>query len=559
MPSHAELYDYYCRRSSCHPNSSVTKSLEDMKVGAPLLVVDVSGNYLGQRGLIPVLDLVKNVKTVRMLDVSNNEMGTEQVQHLAYCLALHPSIQILRLRNTGLHDGHADVLQQLVSMNNSLERIDVEGNQLSPSVTAALEDALRRNAETQRTQRVEDLAHAAHLTTKAAKVATLRRSFTATFSGTIAAAESGGYVHYATWWRNPQLSVKTSRSSRVSFVLECTAQQAAGMSSSGGHAVASEGGAAATLAANQMGLMVLRHDGVHRAVQITETTVVAESAVSDNRCVVHAFLDVAESYVVMPFTFNPGRALPFTVTATLINDSTFQEEGWVTIEPLDPRYDWCTHSVDGVWTDENAGGGGHCTTWRRNNMYHLTNNTGRDTGKTGGSPTALKSAALATMYVLLVKQTDPYDVDERAIGVDVVRADSRNATAPPLFYSSDIVCASVQHARTSFVLLKLTLPASEVNVYVVPSTECAGQTGTYSLTVFSSVAVTLSPTAFPHGWRYRVLDGVWDETCCGGCRAECSSWKSNPSVEVRAEDPTQPLIACVTLRSADIQTPQHGG
>lgn len=526
MPSHAELYDYYCRRSSCHPNSSVTAALKRLHDGEALEVVDVSSNYLGQRGLIPVLDLVKNSKTVRTLDVSNNTMGEEQVRHLAYCLALHPGIRHVRLCSTGLNDGHADALLQLLSMNTSLEAVELDGNHLSPSVMARIASALRRNSAMQKQRSAEDGAHAAYLEAKAAKETCTRRSFTASLSGTISAAESGGYVHYATWWRNPQFSVKISRSSRVAFVLECTAADEA----------------AVALAANQMGLMVLRHDGVHRALQITDTTVVAESAVAERRCTIHAHLDAAECYVVMPFTFNPGRALSFAITATMVNEHTAQEEGWVTLEPLDPKYDWCTHTVEGCWTAVNAGGSGSCTSWRRNDMYHITQ-AGAD------SPTASKqSTVAATLYVLLIKAADPYDTDERAIGVDVVYPDPRNAAAPPLFYASDVVCASAPHARTSFVLLKVTLPSPGVDLYVVPSTELAGQTGPYTLTVFSSLTVQLTTSAFPHGWRYRAINSAWDAACCGGCRAECPSWKNNPALEVRLEDAAMPLIACVELR-----------
>ncbi|KPA78115.1 putative Calpain [Leptomonas pyrrhocoris] len=535
MPSHAELYDYYCRRSACHPNSSVQQLLEDS--GSSVLdALDVSGNYLGPRGLLPVLDLVKNTKTIHTLDVSNNELGLDQVQHLAYCLALHPSIRRVRLCNAGLHDGHADVLLQLLFMNTSIEELILEGNYLTPPCLKVLEAALTRNRTAQQLRRTEEKAHAAYLSEKAATSAMTKRTFSAALSGSIPAAESGGYVHFATWFKNPQFCVQMSRASSVSFVLECT-QEDTGV--------------------NQMGLMVLRHDGVHRAVEITDATVVAESPVTDRHCVVHAFLNCEESYVVMPYTFNPGRALQFRLTATLINDRAAQEEGWITLEKLDARYDWCTCSIeDGEWTTANAGGGGRHTTWRRNDMYHLTNcSTDAKTDGSDNRASAATASSLpndgttATIYVVLIKEADPYRNDDRAIGIDVVAHDVHNPNAPPLFYSSDVVCASLPHVPASFALLKVQLPASNLDVYVVPSTELPGQTGTYTLTVLSSIAVQLTQSSFPHAWRYRIMNGIWDETCCGGCRAECLSWKNNPSVEVHVEEVAQPLIACVELRT----------
>ncbi|KPI85324.1 putative calpain [Leptomonas seymouri] len=535
MPSNVELYDYYCRRSACHPNSSVKTFLESTG-RTELETLDVSGNYLGQRGLIPVLDLVKNTKTIQTLDVSNNELGVEQVQHLAYCLALHPNMRSVRLCNTGLHDGHVEVLLQLLSMNKSIEELILEGNHLTPPRIREVEEALAHNRRTQQLRRAEACTHSAYLTEKAATATVAKRTFSAVLSGNIPAAESGGYVHYATWFKNPQFCVQTSRTSRVSFVLECTQDNSG---------------------TNQMGLMVLRHDGVHRAVEIDEMTVVAESPVSEQHCVVEALLNHEESYVVMPYTFNPGHALPFRLTATLINDHTAQKEGWITLERLNARYDWCTCSIeDGAWTAANAGGSGSNTTWRNNDMYHLTNCSkaeAPDSCSSNGTPATMIGALpsdtpTVSIYILLVKEVDPYCNDERAIGIDVMTHGEHHPNAPPLFYSSDVVYASLPHERKTFALLKLQLPASNLDLYVVPSTELPGQTGTYTLTVFSSIEVQLARSVFPHGWRYRVMDGAWDEMYCGGCRAECSSWKSNPSFEVHVERVAQPLIACVEVR-----------
>lgn len=564
MPTNAELYEYYCRRSACHPNSSVKKLLEGSG-SRTLETVDVSSNYLGPRGLLPVLDLVKNTKSVHTLDISNNDLGLEQVQHLAYCLALHPCLRRLILRRTSLQDAHIPVLLQLLDMNSVVEEVDLEDNaSLSTTSLKAVTAALSRSHETQQQRRGVEAAHAAFLTEKAATTCAAamggRRCFSASLVGRISAAKSGGYVHFATWWKNPQFAVTLSRASRVLFVLECTQEDTR---------------------ANQMGLMVLRHDGVHRTIEIRNdgaaaaaaSTVVAESAVGDRRCTVETYLDVAESYVVMPYTFNPGRSLEFRLTATLVNDHVAQEEGWISLEPIDPRYDWCTCAVeDGVWTaGNNAGGSGRHTSWRCNDMYHLTYDADsarlgqheasrhRSSDSSRNESTDEKKSALsaekkpdgeasATIYVLLVKEADPYSNDDRAIGIDVVTHDPYNAAAPPLVYTTDVVCATYPHAAVSFALLQLRLPLSQLDVYVVPSTELPGQTGTYTLTIFSSFAVQLERSVFPHGWRYRALSGVWDEMSCGGCRAECGSWKNNPAVEVHVADVAQPLIACVELR-----------
>ncbi|GET88246.1 calpain, putative [Leishmania tarentolae] len=519
MPSNAELYTYYCRRSACHPNSAVKQYLNGT-ASSPLEVVDVSGNYLGSRGLIPVLDLVKNTKTVHTLDLSNNTMELEHVQHLAYCLALHPCIRTVRLCNDGLHDGHVDALLQLLAENASIEEVRVEGNNLTVASVQALTRALEKSKAVREQRRREEKEHDSYLKSRTPCV---RLSFQARLSDRISAEESGGYIHYATWWRNPQYSVKLSRSSRVSFVLECV------------H----------TEAANQVGMLLMRHDGVHRVVEILADTLVVESSIEDQRCVMEAHLSVDESYVLMPFSFNVGRALDFTLIATLRNNTTSQEEGWITVERLNARYDWCTRTVEAAWTSENAGGAPGCPSWRRNDMYHL-----RCASIPSATGQQQQSSFMATVHVLLMKEADPYENDSREIGLDVVSYDVHNATAPPLLCTPKVVRASLAHQRKTFISLQFSMPVEELDVFVVPSTAEAGQTGTYSITVFSSVLVDFTRSVFPHGWRYRTVTGHWDADCCGGCRQLYQSWKNNPAIEVCVEESAKSLMACVEVHTS---------
>ncbi|AYU78478.1 cysteine peptidase, Clan CA, family C2, putative [Leishmania donovani] len=523
MPSNAELYIYYCRRSACHPNSAVKRYLDDT-ASSSLEVVDVSANYLGTRGLIPVLDLVKNTKTVHTLDLSNNMMELEHVEHLAYCLALHPCMRTVRLCNDGLHDGHVDALLQLLAENASIEHVSVEGNNLTAASVQAIARALEKSKAVRAQRRREEEEHDSYLKSHTPRA---RLSFQARLSDHISAAESGGYTHYATWWKNPQYSVKLSRSSRVSFVLECAHAEAA----------------------NQVGMLLMRHDGVHRVVEILADTLVVESSIEDQRCAMEAHLRMDESYVVMPFSFNVGRAVDFTLVATLRNDHTAQEEGWITVERLNARYDWCMRTVEAAWTSDNAGGGPDCLSWRRNDMYHLTcANTAAAAGQ------QQQPSFMATVHVLLMKEADPYENDSRAIGLDVVTYDVHNATAPPLLCTPEVVRASHSHQRKTFISLQFSMPVAELDVFVVPSTAEARQTGTYSITVFSSVSVDFARSAFPHGWRYRTVTGYWDADCCGGCRQLYQSWKNNPATEVCVEDAAKSLVACVEVHAAEATT-----
>lgn len=502
-----DLYSYYCRRLGCSPNSALADYLRRTE-GGVLTIVDVSSNYVGKRGLIPVLDLVKNTKTVKILDLSNNAMAEAQVQHLAYCLALHPSIELVRLRNTSIHDGCIDPILQLLELNSGIVDVDVADNDLNPASVACIDAQLRRNAEVREKEKLEQKSLAELLTERAAA----RALETAQIHSQISAVNSGGYVHCASWWKNPQYMIHQSHSSRVSIKLELSNGEAA----------------------DQVGFLVMRHDGVHRVIELEGTTIVTESPVDCRKCMVEVYLNSDESYVVMPFSFNPGRAITFTLTAALVHDGGPPRGSWITLDTIDVKYDWSIKSVDAAWMEDTAGGGGHLPTWRLNTAFHLRASSSNEAG-------GLTSTSM--VYILLIAEEDASPDLCKAIGLDVVRPDTKNAGVPPLSCTSDVIRGSYPHEKKPSILLKLRMRVSDLDVYAVPSTLAAGEIGPYTVVVFSTMPIDVEMSVFPHGWRYRRVEGQWESHCCGGSREWYESWKNNPSISVVVEDSSKPLVA----------------
>ncbi|CCW63821.1 unnamed protein product [Phytomonas sp. EM1] len=498
MASLKDLYSYYCRRWNCKPNSGFCAVLDDEYAKHNnkrlLYEVDISNNYLGKNGLFPVLDLVKNCKTVAVLDVSNNRLEHEQLEHLVYCLILHPSIKKVLLRNNFLHEKSIDHVLKLLDTNHRIIELDLSGNNFLPGSLSLVAKYLDRNRKLQAQIKLDDEEHAKHRATLAAKPL-----FQAEVYGELTKDSSGGHLHYSTWRKNPQYRICVSRASRVSIVLEST-----------------DG-----VLTRPAGFVVMRCDSIRRVIDIKPDTIVAESPVDAVHSTAEVMLEASGNYVVMPFVFRPGRGMGYALRATMIIDVPTLEEGWVTLDLIDEQYDWYNQTINDMWPTK--GGCNLLTTWRYNNMQHL---------RYDESTNACFHSSVVEVYLLLTKNIDPDINDEKEIGLDIVSQSPDNLGRPPLFCTPEVRRWGVTHELKTSISLSFTIPLAELDVYVVPSTKVSGQEGCYTLDVFCSVPFVCTTSEFPHGWNYRLLESNWNDACCGGLRNLYQSWKNNPSVKV---------------------------
>lgn len=496
-----DLYMYYCRRWECRPNSAFSQFLEKEYAKNDnqriLVKVDVSNNYLGRKGIIPVLDLVKNTKTVKFLDVSCNRLEHEQLEHLCYCLAKHPSIETVYLCNNLLHDGSLPLLLELLEMNPSIVEVDISGNSFCPSSFERIEEFTRKNKEIQK-----------QLQKEAESIEKMRRErpkpgYETSVRDSLREEESGGDIHFSTWWKNPQYGLRVCKDTAVSIVMKSLEDNSA----------------------KQCGFVVMRYDGIRRVVEIARRTVVVESPVSDTVCKVEVQLEEAGQYVIMPYTFRPGRSLAFELTATIIREKPTLEELWITLDKLDEKYDWCVQVIEGSWIKgKSTGGGPQEHTWRYNDMYHI---------RYTGPKQPFAESSKADICMRLFKALDPDNNDEREIGLNVMEHDTYANGLPPLQCTSDLVRTSYLHEHKAAIFHKFSCRrAGDLDYYIVPSTKCRDQAGTYTLVIFSTVPFEVVPSYFPHGWNYRLMDGEWDAGSCGGCREFYQSWKNNPAIEL---------------------------
>ncbi|RNF21870.1 putative calpain [Trypanosoma cruzi] len=491
MTTLEDLYASYCRRRGCRPNSFLSRYLQEEftrhSQQRVLESLDLSNNYVGAKGIIPVLDLVKNVKTVRRLDVRKNMLEHEQLEHLVYCLALHPSIEEVDVSGNALDDGSVDIILKLLQANESITVFRVDGNHFASSSLSLINDHLERNKE-RKAERQKEMP----------PVYT-GKWFRAQVRGSLTEETSGGHVHFSTWWKNQQYIMRVSRRAQVRVVMDVDDPKAA----------------------RQAGFFVFYSDGTRKVIVADADHIAAESNVDHSHCFVTLLAEEHAAYSIMPFTFHPERSMSFTLMVELCQESLKSSEGWVTLEPVDSALDWLVYVMHGEWTSASAGGSPAQHLWCRNPMIHV---------QYAGSIQSYRMASPATVFVQLSKSIDADENDDRHIGFDVVTLDTTGNNKPPICCKEESRKCMCPHEHRTTVTASFVIMCAALDLFIVPSTAIPGELGSYTVTVFSSVPLRLTTSAFPHGWNYRAVKGVWDEDNCGGSRERSMSWKCNPSL-----------------------------
>eukprot|EP00759_Apiculatamorpha_spiralis_P025071 PhF_6_TR28143/c0_g1_i1/m.41680/K04515/CAMK2; calcium/calmodulin-dependent protein kinase (CaM kinase) II len=132
------------------PNSTFLRHLTECT--EELRHVDVSGNYLGPKGLMCVIDMVAETDSVEVFDLSNTGTNSAVVSHLIATLSQHPSLHTLYLHNNSdIYNVSGRNLLKFVFMNERIVEVKVEGTSVHRSVIRRLEEvcSARRHASKQ--------------------------------------------------------------------------------------------------------------------------------------------------------------------------------------------------------------------------------------------------------------------------------------------------------------------------------------------------------------------------------------------------------------------------
>ncbi|KAG8341499.1 hypothetical protein TRVL_07673 [Trypanosoma vivax] len=148
-----ELYRSYCAAEGCRVNTAVFQYIMNAGRGVPLEVMHLGNNYLGPRGLRPIIRLVEYCQTMTSLNIDGNGANNDTVAELCEVLLTHQGMETVSLRGNPITVTGGKMLLQLVEKNKRITCIDLTDTDVFEaliwkisSVTSDNRVAMRRDA-----------------------------------------------------------------------------------------------------------------------------------------------------------------------------------------------------------------------------------------------------------------------------------------------------------------------------------------------------------------------------------------------------------------------------
>ena len=141
-----EVYEDQCRDRHVHSNSSILLSLPDRQ-GAAINgeVLDVSRNFLGDKGLVPLLAVVERSTTLKNLILTENGLRNNAIKSLCQAIVNHPNIVSVDVSHNYISDGAGTAILALLKENRKIVHFDIQNTKIDPELRVSIKDALEQN------------------------------------------------------------------------------------------------------------------------------------------------------------------------------------------------------------------------------------------------------------------------------------------------------------------------------------------------------------------------------------------------------------------------------
>eukprot|EP01062_Namystynia_karyoxenos_P024652 TRINITY_DN19633_c0_g1_i1.p1 TRINITY_DN19633_c0_g1~~TRINITY_DN19633_c0_g1_i1.p1 ORF type:complete len:1322 (+),score=452.04 TRINITY_DN19633_c0_g1_i1:70-3966(+) len=143
---YAASYRRSCEQQGCRINSAVAARLEAASF-RPLTLLDLAANYVGPRGVLPILDLLARNQTVETLDLSRNGLDNTAVSALVAVARSHLGLTELNLSHNAITQVAGKELFALVEENDRIVDLGLEGTQVYDSLLRRIDLSVTRNRE----------------------------------------------------------------------------------------------------------------------------------------------------------------------------------------------------------------------------------------------------------------------------------------------------------------------------------------------------------------------------------------------------------------------------
>lgn len=145
-PSLQEVYVRSCAEIGLRPNSAFTSLLPDRSgVEYTAATVDLSRNYVGDKGIAPILTTLEKMPNLRALILSENGLRNNGVGLVCASAARLPHLEFIELSDNFISEGAAKALFALIEEHRQIQEVVFENTKIPVQWRVKLVDALAAN------------------------------------------------------------------------------------------------------------------------------------------------------------------------------------------------------------------------------------------------------------------------------------------------------------------------------------------------------------------------------------------------------------------------------
>lgn len=145
-----EVYEDACRDQTVHPNSSFLEKLPD-KQGVSVAgdTIDLSKNFVGDRGVGPVMAVIQRCPNLRKVQLCDNGLRNRGVGLVCSALVKHQGVTAIDLSDNFISKGAADFILKLLQDNPKIVEVGIANTRIDVEERLQIKELAAMNAQNQ--------------------------------------------------------------------------------------------------------------------------------------------------------------------------------------------------------------------------------------------------------------------------------------------------------------------------------------------------------------------------------------------------------------------------
>ncbi|CUG93870.1 Hypothetical protein, putative [Bodo saltans] len=141
-----EIYEDQCKDRQVNVNSSVAASLPERQGAAlPTDTLDMSRNYLGDNGIVPLLSVVERNPNLRIVSFVENGLRNNAIIALCAVASRHPGLRSIDVSDNCISEGAGNALIKLLEENPRITTLGIRNTRIDVELRVRIKDLLEKN------------------------------------------------------------------------------------------------------------------------------------------------------------------------------------------------------------------------------------------------------------------------------------------------------------------------------------------------------------------------------------------------------------------------------